>query len=235
MQSPLNDRATSASPLEPKDAKVEPVDMKLEVVVIGVSDVDVAKAFYERLGWRLDADFAKDDFRVVQLTPYNSECSIIFGKGVPSPKPGAVKSLTLAVEDIEAARNELIGRGIKVSDVFHFAGGPFNDSTENARLSGPDPEGRSYFSFASLEDPDGNGYLLQEIKTRLPGREWKSNADVATLAELLHETEQHHGQYEKTHRKHNWWDWYAPYLSARQNASSPEEAAAAADRYMEKR
>ena len=235
MQSPPKDRAMSASPLKSKDAKVEPVDMKLEVVVIGVSDVDVAKAFYEKLGWRVDADFAKGDFRVVQFTPHNSQCSLIFGKGVTSPKSGAVKSLTLAVDDIEAARNELIGRGIKVSEIFHFAGGPFNDATKNARLSGRDSEGRSYFSFASFEDPDGNGYLLQEIKTRLPGREWKSNADVATLAGLLHETEQHHGQYEKTHGKHNWWDWYAPYLSARQNGSSPEEAAAAADRYMEKR
>jgi len=213
----------------------KPVDMKLEVVVLGVSDVDRAKAFYEKLGWRLDADFAKGDFRVVQLTPHNSGCSIIFGKGVTSPKPGAVKTLTLAVDDIEAARNDLIERGIKVSEVFHFADGPFNDATKNARLSGRDPEGRSYFSFASFEDPDGNGYLLQEIKTRLPGREWKSTPDVATLAELLHETEQHHGNYEKTHGKHNWWDWYAPYLSARQNGSSPEEAADAADRYMEKR
>ena len=200
----------------------EPVSLKLEVVVIGVSDVDRAKTFYEKLGWRLDADFAKGDFRVVQLTPHNSGCSIIFGKGVTSPKPGAVKSLTLAVDDIEAARNDLIERGIKVSEIFHFADGPFNDAIKNARLSGRDSEGRSYFSFASFEDPDGNGYLLQEIKTRLPGREWKSTADVATLAELLHETEQHHGNYEKTHGTHNWWDWYAPYLSARQNGSSPE-------------
>src|SRR6478736_3349680 len=176
----------------------EPVDMKLEVVVIGVSDADVAKAFYEKLGWRLDADFTNgDDFRGIQFTPHNSRCSIIFGKGVTSPKPGAVKSLTLAVDDIEAARNDLVGRGIKVSGVFHFAGGPFNDATKNARLSGRDPEGRSYFSFASFEDPDGNGYLLQEIKTRLPGREWKSTPagkiDIAALAELLHETEQRHG------------------------------------------
>ena len=213
----------------------EPMDMKLEVVVIGVSDVDVAKAFYEKLGWRVDADFAKGDFRVVQLTPYNSECSIIFGKGVTSPQPGLLKGLTIAVGDIEAARNDLIGRGIKVSEVFHFTDGPFNDATKNARLTGRDSEGRSYFSFASFEDPDGNGYLLQEIKTRLPGREWKSTADVATLAELLHETEQYHGNYERTHGTHNWWDWYAPYLSARQNGSSPEEAAAAADRYMEKK
>ena len=222
--------------MKTKDAKVEPVDMKLEVVILGVSDVDRAKTFYEKLGWRLDADFTKGDgFRVIQFTPHNSGCSIIFGKGVTSPKPGAVKSLTLSVDDIEAARNDLIERGIKVSEIFHFADGPFNDAIKNARLSGRDPEGRSYSSFASFEDPDGNGYLLQEIKTRLPGREWKSTGDVATLAELLHETEQHHGNYEKTHGKHNWWDWYAPYLSARQNGSSPEEAAAAADRYMDKR
>jgi catechol 2,3-dioxygenase-like lactoylglutathione lyase family enzyme len=214
----------------------EPVDMKLEVVVVGVSDVDRAKAFYEKLGWRLDADFTKgDDFRGIQFTPHNSGCSIIFGKGVTSPKPSAVKSLTLVVDDVDAARNDLIERGIKVGEIFHFADGPFNDATKNARVSGRDSEGRSYFSFASFEDPDANGYLLQEIKTRLPGREWKSTADVATLAELLHETEQHHGNYEKTHGAHNWWDWYAPYLSARQNGSSPEDAAAAADRYMEKR
>lgn len=144
-----------------KDAKVEPVDMKLEVVVVGVSDVDRAKTFYEKLGWRLDADFTKaDDSRGIQFTPHYSECSIIFGKGVTSPKHGAVKSLTLAVGDIEAARNDLIERGIKVSEIFHFADGPFNDAIENARLSGRDSEGRSYFSFVSFEDPDGNGYLL---------------------------------------------------------------------------
>jgi len=219
--------------------KVEPVDMKLEVVVLGVSDVDRAKAFYQNLGWRLDADFAKgDDFRVVQLTPLNSDASIIFGKGITSPKPGSAESLTLVVDDIDAARGELLARGVGVSEVFHFAGGPFNDAGENSRAGGPDPQGRSYFSFASFKDPDGNGWLLQEIKTRLPGREWKLTraraTAVATLAQLLHESEEHHGPYEKTHAKHHWWDWYAPYLSARENGSSPEEAAAAADRYMEK-
>jgi catechol 2,3-dioxygenase-like lactoylglutathione lyase family enzyme len=217
-------------------AKIEPLDMRLEVVVIGVSDVDRAKTFYEKLGWRLDADFAKgDDFRVIQFTPHNSPASIIFGKGVPSPKAGSVQSLTLAVDDIDAAREDLIARGVKVSEVFQYAGGPFNGTGKNPRVSGRDPQGRSYFSFVSFEDPDGNGWLLQEIKTRLPGREWKSMpADVATLANLLHETEQHHGDYEKTHAKHNWWDWYASYLNARQNGSSVEEAAAAADAYMEK-
>jgi catechol 2,3-dioxygenase-like lactoylglutathione lyase family enzyme len=154
---------------------VKPVDMKLEVVVIGVSDVDRAKAFYENLGWRLDADFViSDDFRVLQLTPHNSEASIIFGKGVTSAKPGSIDGLVLAVDDIEAARNDLIARGVAVSEVFHYAGGPFNRTLENPRVGGRDPQGRSYYSFASFEDPDGNGWLLQEITSRLPGREWKS-------------------------------------------------------------
>jgi catechol 2,3-dioxygenase-like lactoylglutathione lyase family enzyme len=221
-----------------KYAKAEPADMKLEVVVLGVSDVDRAKAFYENLGWRLDADFdSGDGFRVVQLTPHNSAASIIFGKGITSAKPGSADSLTLAVDDIDAARNDLAARGVAVSEVFHFAGGPFNNAVENPRVGGRDPQGRSYYSFASFEDPDGNGWLLQEIQTRFPGREWKltqaRTTDVATLADLLHETAEHHGSFEKTRGEHHWWDWYAPYLSARQQGSSPEEAAAAADRYME--
>ena len=219
-------------------SKPEPVDLKLEIVLIGVSDVDRAKAFYEKLGWRLDADFiTSDDFRVIQFTPHNSPASIIFGKGVPSPKPGSVQSVTLAVDDIEAARMDLVARGAKVSEVFQYAGGPFNNTGKIPRVSGRDPQGRSYYSFASFEDPDGNGYLLQEVKTRLPGREWKSNEagkiDIAGLAELLRETEQHHGEYEKAHAKHNWWDWYAPYFNARLNGKNSEEATAAADRYMQ--
>ncbi len=214
------------------------IDMKLEVVVLGVSDVDRAKAFYENLGWRLDIDVAAgDDFRGVQITPHNSEASIIFGKGITSAKPGSAHSLVLAVDDIAAARDDLVARGVNVSEVFHYAGGPFNNAVENPRVGGRDPEGRSYFSFASFEDPDGNGWLLQEIQTRFPGREWKLTRaramDAATLAELLRETAEHHDHYEKTHAEHHWWDWYASYLSARQNGSSPEEAAAAADRYME--
>jgi catechol 2,3-dioxygenase-like lactoylglutathione lyase family enzyme len=215
--------------------EVEPVDMKLEVVLLGVSDVDRAKAFYANLGWRLDIDVVNGDFRGVQMTPHNSEASVIFGKGTNLASPGAT-NLVLAVDDIDAARDDLIARGVKVSDVFHYAAGPFNDTVENSRVSGRDPEGRSYFSFASFEDPDGNSWLLQEITTRLPGREWSrrvQSRDVATLAELLHETAEHHDHYEKTHAPHNWWNWYAPYLSARQNGSSPEEASAAADRYME--
>jgi catechol 2,3-dioxygenase-like lactoylglutathione lyase family enzyme len=220
-----------------KAEKVEPLDMKLEVVVLGVSDVDRAKAFYENLGWRLDADFATgDDFRVVQLTPHNSEASVIFGKGITSPKPGSAVSLILAVDDVDAARADLIARGVGVSEVFHYAGGVFG-AGGNARVGGRDPQGRSYLSFASFADPDGNGWLLQEIRARLPGREWELTraraTEVATLAELLRETAAHHDHYEKTHAAHHWWDWYAPYLSARQNGRSSEEAASAADRYME--
>jgi catechol 2,3-dioxygenase-like lactoylglutathione lyase family enzyme len=211
--------------------------LKLEVVVLGVADVDRAKAFYESLGWRLDADFTTgNDWRVVQLTPHNSAASIIFGKGIASPKPGSARSLILAVDNVDAARDDLIARGVAVSEVFHYAGGVFS-AGENARVGGRDPQGRSYFSFASFEDPDGNGWLLQEVQARLPGREWTlpgpQATDVATLAGLLRETAGRHDHYEKTHAEHRWSDWYAPYLNARQNGSSPEEAAAAADRYMD--
>jgi catechol 2,3-dioxygenase-like lactoylglutathione lyase family enzyme len=207
------------------------MNMKLEVVIVPVSDVDRAKAFYEKLGFRVDIDIVNENFRGIQFTPPRSEASIIFGKGVTLARPGWA-DLVLAVDDIDAASEDLIARGVNVSEVFHYAGGPFNNAMENPRVAGRDPQGRSYFSFASFEDPDGNRWLLQEITTRLPGREWKS-MDVATLAELLRETSERHDHYEKTHAEHHWWDWYAPYLSARQNGSSPEEAAAAADRYME--
>jgi catechol 2,3-dioxygenase-like lactoylglutathione lyase family enzyme len=212
-------------------------NMKLEVVMLGVSDIDRAKAFYEKAGFRLDIDYVADEkFRALQFTPPRSDASIIFGKGVTSTAPGSTE-LVLAVENVDAARDELIGRGIKVSEVFHYAGGPFNNSVENPRVAGRAPEDRSYFTFASFEDPDGNRWQLQEIKERLPGREWKEprgrTMDIAALAELLHETEQHHGEYERTHAEHHWWDWYAPYFSARQNGSSPAEAVAAADRYMD--
>ena len=140
------------------------VDMKLEVVTLPVSDVDRAKRFYQSLGWRLDADIVRGDaFRVVQVTPPHSNCSIAFGKGVTTGEPGSVQRLLLAVSDINAAREDLVGRGIEVSEVFHLAGG---------RVPGPDPEGRSYQTYASFSDPDGNGWQLQEITARLPGREW---------------------------------------------------------------
>jgi catechol 2,3-dioxygenase-like lactoylglutathione lyase family enzyme len=213
----------------------EPADMKLEVLVLGVSDVDRAKAFYENLGWRLDIDIANGDFRGVQFTPHNSEASIIFGKGITSAKPGSASNLVLAVDNMDTIRADLIARGVSVSEVFHYAAGPFNNSVPNPRVSGRDPEGRSYFTFASFEDPDGNGWLLQEITARLPGREWEhaGATDVATLAQLLRETAEHHDHFEKTHVEHNWSDWYAPYLSARQHGKNSDEATAAANHYAE--
>ena len=213
------------------------MDMKLEVLFLPVSDVDRAKLFYEKLGFRLDIDVAHEDFRGVQFTPPGSEASIIFGKGITSAQPGSIDPPVLAVKNIDAARDNLISRGVEVSEVFHYAGGPFNNSVEKPRVDGRDPQGRSYQSFASFEDPDGNGWLLQEIQTRLPGREWNLTRpqamDIATLAGLLRETGEHHNHFEKTHAEHHWYDWYAPYLSARQGGSNPEDAAAAANRYME--
>jgi catechol 2,3-dioxygenase-like lactoylglutathione lyase family enzyme len=213
-------------------------NMKLEVLFIPVSDVDRAKRFYEKLGFRLDIDYvANEDFRAIQFTPPNSGASIIFGKGITSAQPGSVDPPVLSVYDINATRDELIAHGVDVSEVFHYAGGPFNNSVEKPHVDGPDPQGRSYYSFASFEDPDGNGWLLQEIQMRLPGREWKLTqpqaTNVATLADLLHETAEHHGHFEKTHADHKWWDWYSSYMTARQSGSNQEEAAAAANRYME--
>jgi catechol 2,3-dioxygenase-like lactoylglutathione lyase family enzyme len=156
------DASSSASTDMPEAAAV---DMKLEVVTLPVSDVDRAKGFYQSLGWRLDADIAVgDNFRVVQFTPFHSQCSVAFGKGVTTGEPGSVQRLILAVSDIDAARQALISRGAEVSEVFHLAGG---------RVPGPDPQGRSYQTYASFSDPDGNAWLLQEIRTRLPGREWQ--------------------------------------------------------------
>jgi catechol 2,3-dioxygenase-like lactoylglutathione lyase family enzyme len=146
-------------------APVKTGEMRLEVVTLPVSDVDRAKRFYESLGWRMDADIVRGDaFRVVQLTPPHSACSIAFGKGLTTAEPGSAQRLILAVYDIHVAREELISRGAEVSEVFHLDGG---------RVPGPDPEGRSYSTYASFGDPDGNGWLLQEIKARLPGREWE--------------------------------------------------------------
>jgi catechol 2,3-dioxygenase-like lactoylglutathione lyase family enzyme len=154
--------AVGGSPTRTPEAGA--VDMKLEVVTLPVSDVDRAKRFYQSLGWRLDADIARGDaFRAVQLTPPHSPCSIAFGTGLTTGEPGSVQRLLLAVADIHAARADLVGRGVAVSGVFHLDGG---------RVPGPDPEGRSYQTYASFSDPDGNGWLLQQITTRLPGREW---------------------------------------------------------------
>ncbi len=145
--------------------EVGSIDMKLEVVTLPVSDVDRAKRFYQSLGWRLDADIAVGDaFRAVQVTPPHSQCSIAFGKGLTTAEPGSAQRLLMAVSDIDAAREDLVSRGVEISEVFHLAGG---------RVPGPDPQGRSYQTYASFSDPDGNAWLLQEIKTRLPGREWE--------------------------------------------------------------
>lgn len=146
-------------------------DMKLEVVVIPVADVDRSKDFYETLGWRLDADFPGDNgFRVVQLTPPGSAASIIFGQGVSLAEPGSVQGLYLIVYDIEAARAELIERGVEVSEIFHDIGGIFHHAGTEGRVPGPDPKRGDYASYASFRDPDGNGWILQEVRVRLPGR-----------------------------------------------------------------
>jgi catechol 2,3-dioxygenase-like lactoylglutathione lyase family enzyme len=217
-----NDKATPSS-------AAAAVNLKLEVVVIPVSDVDRAKRFYESLGWRLDGDFkGSGDWRGVQMTPPGSPCSIHFGKGITTAAPGSVQNAYLVVSDLPAARAELLARGADVSEIFHFAGfgGP--------RVAGPNPEGRSYANLATFSDPDGNSWLLQEIKTRLPGR-GLSNLDVATLTELLKEAENGHGQYEPTAPKHHWSDWYAGYIIALQQGASSEDAAKKAALNVESR
>jgi catechol 2,3-dioxygenase-like lactoylglutathione lyase family enzyme len=194
-------------------------DLKLEVVVLPVSDVDRSKRFYEGLGWRLDADFkAGDNWRAVQMTPPGSPCSIHFGKGITTATPGSFRNLYLVVSDLKSAREELVGRGAAMSEPFHFGsfGGP--------PIPGPDPEGRPYSTLATFSDPDGNSWLLQEVKTRLPGRGF-SNLDAATLTELLKEAETRHGQFEPTAPKHHWSGWYAAYIVARQEGKTPDDAA----------
>ena len=192
------------------------VDMKLEAVVIPVADVDRAKRFYGDLGWRLDADFVVgDEFRVVQFTPPGSPCSIHFGTGITSAVPGSARGLYLVVSDIEAARAELVDRGVDVSEVFHRAG------PGKPPIGGPDPGRRSYGSFATFSDPDGNGWLLQEVTVRLPGR---VDADDTTftssteLASALRRAEAAHGQHEKRtgQRDADWPTWYAEYMVAEQ-------------------
>jgi catechol 2,3-dioxygenase-like lactoylglutathione lyase family enzyme len=204
------------------------IDMKLEVIVIPVSDIDQAKEFYGKLGWRLDADFASgDDWRAIQFTPPGSGCSVIFGKNVTAAAPGSAKGLYLVVSDIEAAREELLRRGVEISEVFHGGevhAGPDEPSLfGRLRVSGPDPGHSSYRSLASFNDPDGNGWLLQEVTTRLPGRGFST--DVTTLTDLLRDAEQRHGAFEATAAKHHWSDWYAAYIFAKVNGKTPDEAA----------
>ena len=207
--------------------KIAGADMKLEVVVIPVSDVDRAKNFYAKLGWRLDADFSNgSDWRGVQFTPLGSGCSIIFGKNITAAPPGSAQGLYLIVSDIEAARNELLRQGVEVSKVFHDAGNVSAGTDEpylfgRIRVSGSDPDHRSYRSFASFHDPDGNGWLLQEITSRLPGRIDSATttfASVGELASAFRRAEAAHGEHEKRlgKRDENWPDWYAAYMVAEQ-------------------
>ena len=193
------------------------VDLKLEVVVLPVADVDRSKRFYESLGWRVDGDFTNGpDWRGVQMTPPGSPCSIHFGKGITPADPGSIRNLYLIVSDVEMARTQLLGRGADVSEPFHFTG------IGGTRLPGRDPDRHSYNSFATFSDPDGNSWLLQEITTRLPGRGF-SSLDVATLTALLKDAEKGHGQVEPTAPKHHWADWYAAYIVARSDGRHPRK------------
>ena len=207
-------------------ASVAEVDMKLEAVVIPVSEVDQAKAFYQQLGWRRDADFRFDNgFRVVQFTPPGSGCSVQFGTKMTSAVPGSAQGLYLIVSDVKAAHDELVARGVKVSEVFHpgTPGAQFQPDGISGRVSGPDPEHRSYLSFATFHDPDGNTWLFQEITTRLPGRVAGDTtyASVGDLASALRRAETAHGEHEKRtgQRDENWADWYAAYMVAEQSGA----------------
>jgi predicted enzyme related to lactoylglutathione lyase len=209
------------------DAGVAKVDLKLEVVAIPVSDVDRAKKFYSTLGWRLDADFRFDNgFRIIQFTPPGSGCSVQFGTKITSAGPGAAQGLYLIVSDIEAARDELVARGAKVSDVFHAGtpGAQFQPVGTSGRASGPAPDHSTYGSFATFSDPDGNGWLLQEVTTRLPGRiapGATSFGSASDLASALRRASAAHGEHEKRIGKAdpNWPDWYAEYMVAERSGT----------------
>jgi catechol 2,3-dioxygenase-like lactoylglutathione lyase family enzyme len=198
------------------------VDLKLEAIPIPVADVDRAKAFYSRLGWTVDADFmVGKNFRAVQLTPPGSPCSIHLNT---TAVPGSAQGMFLVVSDIEAARSELIARGVDVSEVFHFDG-------DHNPVPGHDPQLQSYGSYASFADPDGNRWILQQVKMRLPGR--GLSLDVATLTGLFQETEKRHGTYEPAAPKHHWSGWYAAYVVARERGRTPDEAAGDATLHIE--
>src|ERR1700723_3096254 len=209
------------------EASVAKVDMKFEIVVIPVSDVDRAKEFYAKLGWRLDADFDNGkDFRVVQFTPPGSGCSVIFGRNVTPAAPGTAQGLYLIVSDIEVAREALLEPRVQISEVFHndgvYAGTDEAFLFGKVRVIGPDPEHRSYRSFASFKDPGGNGWLFQEITTRLPGPiddTATTFASAADLASAFRRAEAAHGEHEKRIRQRdaNWADWYAAYMVAEQS------------------
>jgi catechol 2,3-dioxygenase-like lactoylglutathione lyase family enzyme len=202
------------------------MEMRLEVVVIPVSDVDRAKDFYKNLGWRQDADLATSpDFRVVQLTPPGSPCSVIFGTGLTTASPGSAQGLQLVVDDIDAAKAELASHGAPVSEVFHDAGGVFHHAGANARVPGPAGNHQSYGSFISFADPDGNEWFVQEVTTRLPGRVTATPAaygSVADLAEALRRAEAAHGKYEQETGQPDpeWPDWYAKYMVNEQDGQA---------------
>ncbi len=216
---------------ETRPSKSRGVDSKLEVLVIPVADVDRAKAFYARLGWRLDADFASDDdWRVIQFTPPGSSCSVIFGKNVTAAVPGSARGLYLVVSDLEAARQDLLDRGVEISAPFHGAGDVHAGPDEpylfgSVRVGGADPKRGSYASFAAFSDPDGNGWLFQEITTRLPGRiapDSTTFASTTDLAAALRRAAVAHGEHETRSGGHdeNWADWYADHI-VREQAGQP--------------
>ncbi|EJC80225.1 lactoylglutathione lyase-like lyase [Rhizobium leguminosarum bv. trifolii WSM2297] len=216
----IQERVTPTTPV------IGELDMKLEVVVIPVSDVDRAKSFYTGLGWRLDADVSgKDGFRVVQVTPPGSPCSVIFGSGITSAQPGSAQGLHLIVPDIEMAHAALASRGAEVSGIFHDPGGVFHHHGTEDRLPGPHPSRASYGSFASFSDPDGNGWMFQEVTARLPGRLDANGAaytSTSDLASALRRAAAAHGEHEKrTGGNHDgkWPDWYSEYMIAEQSGS----------------
>ena len=208
------------------NASAAKADMKLEIVVLPVSDVGRAKEFYAKLGWRLDADFDNGkDFRIIQFTPPGSGCSVIFGKNLTPAAPGSAQGLYLIVSDIQASRKTLLDLGVRVTEVFHsegmYAGTDEPYLFGRVRVSGPDPQHQSYRSFASFRDPDGNGWLFQEITTRLPGRvdpAATTFASASDLANAMRRAEAAHGEHEKRtgQRDENWPDWYAKYMAAEQ-------------------
>jgi catechol 2,3-dioxygenase-like lactoylglutathione lyase family enzyme len=212
-------------------ASAATVDLKLEVVVIPVSDIERSRRFYEGIGWRLDADFAFDNgFHGMQFTPPGSPCSIQFGTNMTTAAPGSAQNLYLVVSDLEAARKELAARGVEVSEVFHPGAPGAQFQPGGVRLDGAAADHASYFSFATFRDPDGNGWLLQEVKTRLPGR--GLSMDLPTLIQLLREAEIHHGEYEPTAPPHHWSEWYARYIVGRERGRTIEDASSEATRSM---
>ena len=217
----MGDVAEISRATEEKNATAGAIDMKLEAIVLPVSDVDRAFGFYSKIGWRVDADIrTPDGGRILQFTPPGSPCSILLGTGLTPSPPGSSQYIHLIVADIEAARAELAARGVE-AEVFHDASGGYNRFDPAVRASGPDPERRSYASFATFSDPDGNGWILQEITTRFPGRvdsAETSFASVRDLADTMRRAAAAHGEHEKRigAADPNWPDWYAAYMVAEQ-------------------